>query len=401
MKVQATIKDKELEMKDLKLGRIADATRISSLEAKIAKQERTVKYWNERAPDITHCLKAFQLLVEHVHDIISTIVSWLTGSRRLHDARRTLIDLNKDVSSIDEALSLMTRPSSRATAQKQGPGITPASNGGNTIALSELRGESRLAQGSDADLKALNSRSSAAEALNALSKSTRMVQTPQVREAPPGKRKRDDSESDDVHDQKYVAGGYAFERGECRNAMPPPATIPRVVSNVHAYASPRHRGHINPSDRVLQPDVNAEHTVMTPRFHRYAPQNNHLTDTQSQVFEIEAGSRLRAAHDRHSTMESCDRNRQYHDTRQSVAETSHGTPDQPGQFHKSFHLPERGVEQRAPSTATLNRSYLPQQSSYEQRAPSTATLNRSYLPQQPSFEQRAPSTASLNRSYQP
>lgn len=369
-------------MKDLELGKVADAAKIDSLEAKAAKQERMTKYWNERAPHITHCLQAFQVLVLYVQDVTSKTRSLLTSSRNLQEARRTLLALNQDVSGIDQALSLVASPPSRATAQQQGNGIITASNGHNTVAVSEQGGESRLAQGSSADLKALNSRSPAAEALHALSKSTRVVQAPQTREASSDKRKRADSWGDADYDRTSKRGGHAFQRGESRIAMPPPATVTNVISNVHAYASPRHRGPIYPTNHFPQLDAHAEHTVMTPGSTHYTPQTHYLTSAQSQGLETGGDYRSPAVYGRYPTMEPNIQDRQYPDARHSGAATFHGNPEEAGRLNGWYQFPEPRFEQRAPSTATLNRSYLPQHPSSDPRAPSTATLNRSYLPHQ-------------------
>lgn len=387
-------------MKDLKLAKVANGAKINWLEAKTLKQGHTIKHWNERAPHITHCLKAFQILLQYVLDVTSMMRTWLTGLRSLHEARWTLIGLNQDVSSIDQALDFMARPSNHATAQQQESGIRSASNGSNTIALSENHGQSQLAESSAADLKALSRQSPAAEALYALSKSTRIVQTPQVQETSAEKRKRIDSANDAVYNQRDIPEGSAYQRGESRIAMPPPTKVPSVVSNVHAYAGPRHRGHIHPTNPFYQLDVHAENTVMAPGLPYYVPQNNILTGAQSQGLETGGDPRLPAVYDRHPTMGSNDQHGQYYNTGRSGAETFYVSPDEQRRVDGFYQFPEpRFEQQRAPSTATLNRSYLPQQPRFDQRAASRAISNRSYQPQQSSFDQRTPSTATPNRSY--
>lgn len=333
------------------------------------------------------------------------VLSLLTGFRTLREARRTLIGLNQDVSSIDQAFAQIVGPSSRAPA---GTGIIPASTGIDTVPSSDHRGESRLAQASLADLEALNSRP---EALAALSEPTRIVQAPQIREASP-KRKRVDSASDAVDDERHVRGGKAFQYEESPIAMPRPMRVPKIVSNIHAYTSPSHRGHIDPAGPFSDCDVHAEHTVIAPGFTQDATQNFSASEP-AQGFETGGGYRLPAVHDRYPTMEFNDQNGQYNDTGRSVAETSCRNPDKKELGHENFHIPGPRFEQRVPSTAALNQSYLGQHSSFEQR-PSTRTLNPSYLGQHSSSEQTAqstkefllpylgetaPSTATLNRSY--
>ena len=284
-----------------------------------------------------------------------------------------LRDLNLDVSGIDHAFGLTRSPTSHAIAQQQGTGLTPQRKGSITIALSKQRGESRLAQGSIADLEALNNKSPAAEALYALPKSPCTAQAPQDRKGSPGKRRRPDTASDAVYDQRYVPGGHTFQRGESRNAMPPPALpmpfpakASSVAPNVQAYATPNSRGHINPTNRVPQHEVPGDNTPLTPRFSHYSRQTDYLASAPSHGFEVGSGLRSPSVVDRRSASEYRDRNAHYYDTWRSVPETLHGTQPQSRRVDQPYQRQQSSFEQGAPRTASFVWTpYQPQQSSFE------------------------------------